>query len=531
MSRLCAPLLAGLLLAAPAAAADGAIGTWRVSLPIDTEGGETVLNLLFLFGEADGKHVADFVDSAPPLGAEPKMELTVKDDTVKFTFKFGPNNWSFDGKLDPGGKRIKGSLDLGRSIQLVELTRSTLKSLSKDKFGMIRESLDQAETPQEFFNFLFAVLSQAGANKVKPEEVRAYADKATKLAEPFGLRWQRTIAFRLGDILAGQEAYTAIAVEQARLGERMIGRADDVATQLGALETLARVLRKAKKDADAKEVEGRVAKLEVRDYADYVRTMPPFKPEEFAGRKAKSDRAVLVEDFTSSDYTESVAVDLAFDALGRTFKPGEVVLLQYHLSLRGAPDPLAAKDAEARIEYYLEKNKRSPLGVYVAGKQDPNGGGAQVQQAKVRYQGYREAIEPLLEKPAGVKLTATASLKGNELTIKGTVADLEKPGEKVALRFALAEERVRYTGGNGLRYYHGVVRALPGGAKGFPLPKASAEQTVTVSLDDLRAAVAKAAETGPALGARGLKVVAFVQNDETNEVLHAVQVDVDGGKE
>ncbi len=529
MSRLCAPLVAGLLLAAPAVAADDAIGTWRVTLPVEAEAGETVLHLLFLFGEADGKYVADFVDSSPPLGAEPTMELTVKDDTVRFGLKFGPNNWTFDGKVQPGGKRIKGSLDLGRQVLLAELVKSNLKSLTKDKFGMVRESLDQAETPQEFFNFLFPVLGQAGANKLKPEEVRAYADKATKQAEAYGLRWQRTVAFRLADVLAGQEAFTAIAVEQARLGERMIGRNDDVATQLQALDTLARVLRKAKKEADAKEVEGRLARLEVRDYADYTRTMPPFKPEEFTGRKGKSDRAVLVEDFTSADYSESVAVDLAFDALGRTFKPTEVVLLSYHLTvIRGSSDPLAAKDGESRIEYYLEKNKRNPLGVYIAGKQDSSGGGTQARQAKAKYQGYRETIEPLLEKPAGVKLTATASLKGSELTIKGTVADLEKPGEKVSLRFALAEDRVRYTGGNGLRYHHAVVRAMPGGAKGFPLPKASAEQTVTVKLDELQATIAKS--DGPPLGTKGLKVVAFVQNDETNEVLQAVQVDVDEAK-
>jgi hypothetical protein len=116
----------------------------------------------------------------------------------------------------------------------------------------------------------------------------------------------------------------------------------------------------------------------------------------------------------------------------------------------------------------------------------------------------------------------------------------------VSLRFALAEERVRYSGGNGIRYHHSVVRAMPGGPKGFPLPKASAEQTVTVKLDEVRAANHKALDefvgelkkqgADFSFGARpmalkNLKVVAFVQNDETNEVLQAVQVDVDAGKE
>ena len=64
---------------------------------------------------------------------------------------------------------------------------------------------------------------------------------------------------------------------------------------------MARVLRKAKKDGDAKEVEARLAKLEPRDYAEYAKTMPPFKPEEYKGRKGKGDPAVLVELFTGAE--------------------------------------------------------------------------------------------------------------------------------------------------------------------------------------------------------------------------------------
>ena len=148
----------------------------------------------------------------------------------------------------------------------------------------------------------------------------------------------------------------------------------------------------------------------------------------------------------------------------------------------------------------------------------------------------------MLEKPAAVKLAATATRKGDELTIKGTVSDLQKPGDKVSLRFALAEERVRYQGGNGVRYHHAVVRSMPGGPKGFPLPKASVEQTVTLKLEDVRLVNNKALDEFAAdlkkqgadftfssrpMDLKNLRVVAFVQNDETNEVLQAVQVEVD----
>jgi hypothetical protein len=543
MPRLCVPLLTGLVLlgvALPTHAADPPAGTWRASFPIQTRAGQQVVTLLMMFSESEGKWVADFLDSNLNMKGDPTLDLTVKDDTVKFTLKFGGNVWTFDGKV--AGKRIKGSLDLEGDMVLVDLVPSTLKSLSKDRFAVAKELLDTAEAPVDFFNALFPVITQAAAKKLKADDVRAYADKAAKLAEPYGTRWQRTVAFRLADILADQEPFVPIALEQARQGERLLTRTDDIPTQLQTLETVARVLRKAKKDAEAKEVEGRIAKLEPRDYAEYVKTMPPFKPDEFKGRKGKSDRAVLLELFTGAECEPCVSVDLAFDAISRTYKPTEVVLLQYHAHIPG-PDPLVSKDGAARMDFYNKRDDdKSTPQLFINGKLDATGGGAQPRMAKLKYQAYRETIDEWLEKPAPVKLSATAALKGDELTIKANVADLEKPGEKVALRFALAEERVRFQGGNGLRYHHSVVRAMPGGPKGFPLPKAAAEQTVMVKLDEVRAANNKALDefvdslkkagadfsfAYRPMALKNLKVVAFVQNDETNEVLQAVQVDVE----
>jgi hypothetical protein len=548
MPRIRVPVLTGLFLLAaclPARAAEGPAGTWKGNFNVETERGETNITMLLVFTEQEGKWVADFVDANPRFSKEdPVLDLAVsgeKNDTIKLGIKMGTTTISFEGKLQTDRKAIKGTLDLGGDIVLMELVPSQLKSLTKDRIAVAKEVLDTTERPAEFFRALFPVIGQATAKKLKPEEVRAYAEKAGKLAEPYGPRWQRTIAFRLADALAEQEAFTAIAVEQARQGERLLTRTDDISTQLQTLDTLARVLRKAKKEAEAKEIQVRIDRLEPRDYVEYSKTMPPFKPDEFKGRKGKSDRAVLVELFTGAECAPCVSVDLAFDSLGRTYKPTDVILLQYHAHIPG-PDPLVSVDGSARMDFYNKRDdEKSTPQIYINGKADKSGGGAQPRMAKVKYQDYRDAIDNLLETPATVKLSATASLKGDELTIKGTVADLQKPGDKVSLRFALAEERIRYQGGNGVRYHHAVVRAMPGGAKGFPLPKASAEQTLTVKLGDVRAAnnkglddfVAEMKKQGAdfnfatrPMDLKNLKVVAFVQNDETNEVLHAVQVDV-----
>ena len=143
-------LLAGALLLPAGRAADTAAGTWRLSLPVETRNGEIILNMLVMLTEADGKWAGDFLDSAPPLGAEPTMEVAVKDDYLKFSLKFGPNNWSFDGKVQPGGKRIKGTVDLGGQIILAEMVTTGLKSLTKDRFAVMREAIDNAELPAEY---------------------------------------------------------------------------------------------------------------------------------------------------------------------------------------------------------------------------------------------------------------------------------------------------------------------------------------------------------------------------------------------
>lgn len=530
-----------------ATAADTVAGSWKGTFTVNTREGEVSVSLLFYFSEDGGKWTADFLDSSQKFTEdEVKSDLTINAENVLLNLKFGTDKWSFEGKLETGGKSIKGSLDLGGGIVLMEMNPSRLKSLSKDRFAVHRETLDTTTSASAFFSAIYPVIGQAGAKKLKPEEVRAYADKATKMAEPYGPRWQRTVAFRLADLLAGQEPYVTIAVEQARQGERLLTRNDDIATQLQTLDTLTRILRKAKKDAEAKEVEGRIAKLEPRDYVEYAKTMPPFKPEEYKGRKAKSERAVLVELFTGVESAESVGVELAFDSLGRTYKPTEVILLQYHAHIPG-PNPLVSKDGSLRMDFYNKRdNDKIAPQLFINGKLDGSGPAPQPRMAKIRYQAYSEAINDLLEKPATLKLNATASRKGDELTFRVTVADLEKPGEKVFLRLALAEERIRFQGGNGVRYHHAVVRAMPGGPKGFPLAKATAEQTVTVKLDDVRVAndkgldefVAVIKKQAPEfnfsvrpMDLKNLKLVAFVQNDETSEVLQAVQVDVEEKKE
>jgi hypothetical protein len=241
---------------------------------------------------------------------------------------------------------------------------------------------------------------------------------------------------------------------------------------------------------------------------------------------------VLIELFTGADCPPCVAADLAFEALDKSYKPAEVVLMQYHLHIPG-PDPMTTKDCEVRGNYYKIEGTPS---LFVNGKTAGSvGGGFNTARAKNRT--IREAIEEQLEKVANAKLQLTATLKGSDITLTAKVEDLKSPGEKVFLRFAITEERVRYTGGNGLRYHHCVVRAMPGGPKGFPLTKASGSQEAKLNLDDLRTALGKELdEYGKAsmvdfeekpFNFKNLKAVAFIQDDASSEVIQVIQVDLE----
>lgn len=527
------PLLAILFLGLTqlALAADGpGAGTWKLTFPMNGQKGPVPVTFLIMLSESNGKWVGDLIDMAPKMPFEPTIEnVQPGDGVVRFDLKIRDEVIAFEGKLAKDGKKVAGTgLTRGQTIFL-DLYPSKLKKLT-DPFDLLKETLDQ-QTGSEFFDGLPTLLRMASEKKLRAEEVRGYADRAAKESEDFGPRWQRTIALSIANNLAEQEAFQPIALEQARRAERMLTNADDAATQLSVLDGLSRVLKKAKKDDEAKKVDVQILKAEARDFADYAKKAP-FKTEAYAGRKAKGDRVVLVELFTGSECPPCVAADLAFDGLDKTYKPAEAVFLEYHLHIPG-PDPMTNKDAEVRKDYYKIEGTPS---IYFSGKANVPGGGGTA-QARAKYKAYRESVDELLEKPATAKLGLKAEQKGSEITLTANVNELKSPGEKITLRFALTEERVRFNAGNGLRYHQAVVRAMPGGAKGFPLLKAGEDKTVKVNVDELKAGLDKYLEEfakevmeefpDKPLALRNLRAVAFIQDDGTKEVLQAVQVEIE----
>ncbi len=512
-------------------------GNWQLNLPIP----QGTLTFLFSLSPEEGKWVGRFLDSEPELQQMPAVvDVRVYDKNIELTFDFDGEPLTFDGKRTPKGT-IQGTLPLGGSLELVELQPSKLKNLD-DSFAVAREALARNQEGSDYFTTVLEVLSEAADREVPLAEVRSIADQAIKKAAAYGNRWQRTIALQLASTLADAKAYQGVALEQARRAQRMLKPTDPASVQINVLETLAQTMRKTGQTDQLRRVEAMIEKFEARDYQEYAKTYPGFKPQPFAGRKVQSDRAVLVELFTGAECPPCVAADLGFDALEESFKPSEVVLLQYHLHIP-APDALTNPASLSREEYYNESIRGTPT-IFFDGNADDSGGGFQG-QAEAKYELYRGKVIELLNKPAKVNLKVAAQQQGETIRIKAMVQGVGNPGPDLKLRFALAEEKVRYTGGNGLRYHHCVVRNLPGGAAGFAITKPQFEQTVKVDLGKLRAEINKyldgyekqLADEGESFSnpSRPMKfaklhVVAFVQDDKTKQVLQAAQVEI-GGQE
>jgi len=513
-------------------------GTWKLSIyqESDRDGAGQLQTLWIIDLKSKDGQWTGSVLASPGRMPKAKVEgLQVTDDTVRFTLKIESQQLAFEGKLpkEKGGK-ILGSFSSGRSITPGDMEATNLRSF--DPGELAKEALMTGPTDSPaLFEAAQDLLNMASETKAKPEEVRGWAERMYKVASSFGPRWQREIGVRITQILNRQEAYASIALEYARRTERMLEPTDEAAVQIRILNALASALRKNNKADEAKEIEARLDKLEAKADAEYLKKMPGYEPEPYRGRKNKTDRAVLVELFTGAQCPPCVAADLAFDGLVKTYKPDEVVLLQYHLHVPG-PDPLTNPDSEAREEYYSLKG--TPTALFDGTPKAPGGG--DIDAAKDKYFDYRDVINPLLEKPAKAQIKASATRQGDKVDIQAEVSDLEKPGDKVRLRFALVEEQVRYVGTNQVRFHHDVVRALPGGADGFPLKEKTAKQTTSVNLAELKKTLSSYlddfAKKVPfpndrrPLEMKKLKVVAFVQDDDTKEVLQATQVDVKGAE-
>lgn len=525
-------------------------GTWKVSV---LSGGSELSVWLIQISDKDGKPSAKLLSTGLP-GFD-----QVKFDAVKLTDKGIQMNLflhgfplyltAYKGK-DGTSETLLGSVILPDGGEPARLERTKAdkidpKEAKKDGKGseewntankaeMIKERIEIFKHIIKKFPDAPVALHSAmnlmdyTSDKATADDLKKIADQALTNAAQYGPELKMATARMAAMILLKSEKTKDLAVEYAEQAKKAMTKELPASDREFTLRTLIAALKQAGKEDAIKKLQDEVAQLGPELDAEFKKTAVPFTPEPFKGRKEKSKRVAVVELFTGAQCPPCVAADAAFDGLLQTFKPADVVFLQYHLHIPG-PDPLTNKDSELREKFY---NIEFTPTLLINGKKGPDVGGKKP-HAKIRYDDVFKAISEQLEEAAAAEVELKADRDGDTINLTANVTKL-KPGKKMKLRFALLEDVVHYPGANKQRYHHQVVRGFVGGAEGIDATMGMHKQSLDLKklklglieylteahkkdpfLDDLRP-----------LELQQLKVVALIQNDETKEILNAVQVNV-----
>ena len=517
-----AVLLAGLLL--PLHAASPFAGKWKLIVTTMPEGVDHALFLIKV--DIKPSSSKGLILSTPALEHENAVidDLKAADKTLSFLIRTsGPGipvtlNLP-EGQTDPkkllGSCEIKGKRVFCRAERTEEfeikkdkaesplpgmedLRKAQMSTFAADKLAMLKDVLAKfGDTPVAYYARLemVAALAASGAPEA---DVKAEIERAVKVTEGFDP------------------------------GMKSDAMSEALRAEAAGLKTYVAAIKNINKPTELAAAETRLNKLEQSISGEELKANLPFRVQAYKPRKARTDRVTLVELFTGSSCPPCVAADIAFDALLVRFQPSEVVVLQYHMNIP-ATDPMTVADGETRAEFYDIGGTPT---LFINGKEGPALGGGKG-QAESSFDRLTPAVEsPLESQPAG-KLTLTVKRQGNAVDIQGQAADVKGAGDDARLRFVLVEEMIHYEGGNGQKVHHHVVRAFPGGTQGAALKEGKGTHTAKINLEAMGKQLATAVEklgmsnTEKVAELKRLKVVAFIQNDKTKEVLQAAQADVD----
>lgn len=215
---------------------DGVAGTWKVMMPL--EGQQRPLWLV-KFEAKEGKWTGKVAATAEVMPPTTLVNPTVNNGIFRFGLKLenGPR-LNFEGKLpQEKGQKIFGSMQTPREQVPTQLELTTLPSL--DSYELARELLATQTAGPEVIEAATTAIQQAGDKKAKPEEVRSWADKALKAAEPYGPRLQRHVTMKIAGLLTEQEGLAPVALEYARRAERLLEPKDKPNIQMQILDVLA----------------------------------------------------------------------------------------------------------------------------------------------------------------------------------------------------------------------------------------------------------------------------------------------------
>ena len=268
----------------------------------------------------------------------------------------------------------------------------------------------------------------------------------------------------------------------------------------------------------------------------YEAELPKAIPvEAFTRTPAEGRRTVLTEMFTGASCGPCLGMNFAIEAAMRRYELRDSAVLVYHLH-SPAPDPLVSPSGKARAKAY---GVNGAPHVFVDGVVlDDEGGGKASEAAAI----FRSRLQPAVDGALGNAPAARISLKAAQKddVIRASVVVDQVPSDVPGLRLhvALAEDRVRYSGGNGIRFHPMVVRKMAGDGQGLAISGKSLRTQVVFDVASVRRELQAYLEDfekrgdehfGPSafkeksydIDPSRLVVVAFVEEARSHRVLQA----------
>jgi tetratricopeptide (TPR) repeat protein len=350
----------------------------------------------------------------------------------------------------------------------------------------------------------------------------------------------------LKEALAANSQLTAATLGLAEVYEKR-GDTQNALTNYESAAALSKIpaaSRQALNALYAKAHKGSMAGLEdVLDAKYFEANPPPFAFDPYKSTEKRTNRVVLTEVFTGSGCPPCVAADLAADLAMERYNTKELAMIIYHEHIP-QPDPMTTPQTTARFKYYGGTGVPTMV---VDGKTSGGGGGARSETKSV-FDRITKQIEKELELSPDANLTVEAVLQGTTVKAGVKVDHVTSESPDIKLHIVLAEEKLRYTGENGVRIHPMVVRSMAEtkDGTGFAVTSKDAQTfTYEFDLNSISAAIKKHLDEYEAGGHRGntftftekkyeinpkdLLVIAFVQDEKTKNILQSIIIKVATG--
>jgi hypothetical protein len=254
----------------------------------------------------------------------------------------------------------------------------------------------------------------------------------------------------------------------------------------------------------------------------------------------------------------------ATEAILQRYPRADVSLLVYPQPSVVVPNALINSASQVRASYYnagyqpqepdiiRDRNSSPPrfvvdgVDINVPDRNRPN----RIATSEGLFDEVKRALEKELGKPSGVELRLRAEMTGPEVRATAHVQGLNAGNTHYKLHIALVEQWVRHSfqiDREVIRVHSMVVRSLAGNdGKGLSLEPVTASRSWTFNLDSISRDIEKYlsdfenaerminpafgfGEKPPAMDPSNLAIVAFIQDDDSKEVLQSISVKVQGG--